>query len=102
MKTTWTERGSRLSGQTREGKQTRTVEYTAPGIIAKNYKSASALEIEAGWNFSGSGPGSFGGASHWPVAKLHVSFQIDEEEKRNAFVEALKVFTANYFNETKT
>jgi len=84
-------------GYGRDGSNGRVLEWQLKGKLGKDYTSNNAHEIESGWHYNGSGAQAFGGAASWPHAKLDVSFQTGEEAKRDAFVEALKKFVADYF-----
>jgi len=62
------------------------------GPIGRRYMCGNAVEISAVFHTNGSGKGAFGGATHWPVAKLEVGFQEGQIAERDAFIEKLQKF----------
>lgn len=60
------------------------------GKSANNCVFENAHEIERHYHYNGSGRDSFGGAKQWPALKVHISFCVGEEKKRDALAKKIK------------
>ena len=76
-------------------------EWNLAGNIGKDCIVSNACEIENHYNFSGSGIEAFGEADKWPVLTLRVSFESEQEEKRNELSQLLRDIILKWFSEQK-